>query len=403
MPVAVPMRAVLWLTPLLALMAASHAYQAWTTAERLHALEAARAQNAERTRSEHERDARSEEQAQKSSAQLERLNARLLGVDQWRSDFEAFAAATRSSQAILREEIRQTLADTRNARPARSEGVERFLATALAECERRINSSDSALADLRTRFESNRLSLVALQDGGAQPTPQGDGDRWRNLLGPAVQLTGGGTVGSAVLLPGEPTADGWRTTILTAWHVVRDIRLGLGEDAPIPVMIYSEDGSVREEAARLLCRDAKMDVALLELTSTTDSLPAVRLASRAHLAAIQVFEPIYAVGCPLGNDPIPTPGELSDSHHDVGGTNHWMISAPTYIGNSGGGIFQADTDELIGIFSKIYTHGTLRPTVIPHMGLAIPLAEIYDWMDREGYAALTPGNALPVVASASTP
>ena len=35
--------------------------------------------------------------------------------------------------------------------------------------------------------------------------------------------------------------------------------------------------------------------------------------------------------------------------------------------------------------------------------LAIPLAEIYDWMDREGYAALTPGNALPVVASASTP
>ena len=31
--------------------------------------------------------------------------------------------------------------------------------------------------------------------------------------------------------PGELSKSGWRTRVLTAWHVVRDIRLGLGEEA----------------------------------------------------------------------------------------------------------------------------------------------------------------------------
>ena len=75
---------------------------------------------------------------------------------------------------------------------------------------------------------------------------------------------------------------------------------------------------------------------------------------------MQVFEDVYAVGCPLGNDPIPTHGKLSDTSHMVDGTKHWMVSAPTYIGNSGGGIFHAESEELVGIFSKLYTHGSLH-------------------------------------------
>jgi len=395
------MRTALWLTSLLAILAVSHAYQAWRTAERLRALETADAWSAESARLEYKREGRAAERSKAQAKELERLHERLADLAQWGADFESFAAATRSSQEILREEIRQSLADSRKARPAYPKDVEERLAATLAECEQRLDSTDGALADLRMRFESNRVSLATLHEATAKTSPKVEGHRWHNLMGPAVQLSGGGTIGSAVLLPGEPTADGWRTRVLTAWHVVRDIRLGLGENAPIPVTVYSEDGSAREEEARLLCRDATMDVALLELTSTTVRLPAVQLASREALEAVQVFEPIYAVGCPLGNDPIPTYGELCDSHHEVDGTNHWMISAPTYIGNSGGGIFHAETDELIGIFSKIYTHGTLRPTVVPHMGLAVPLENIYDWLEGEGYASLTPGHADPVIATAS--
>jgi len=395
------MRSILWLTSLLVLLAGSQVYQAWSTAERLRALETADAWSAESARLERKREGQAAERSEAQAGELERLNEQLADFDKWRADFDAFAAATRASQHILRAEIQQSLADASKAHPASAQDVEAHLATALSNCEQRLSSTDGALADLRMRFESNRLSLAALHEATAKTAPHADGRRWHNLMGPAVRLSGGGTVGSAVLLPGEPSPNGWRTRVLTAWHVVRDIRLGLDEGAAIPVAVYSEDGSVCEEYARLLCRNVEMDIALLELTSTTARLPEARLASRKTLDAIEVFEPIYAVGCPLGNDPIPTHGELSDPHHDVDGTNHWMISAPTYIGNSGGGIFHAETDELIGIFSKIYTHGTLRPTVVPHMGLAVPLTEIYDWLEREGYASLTPDHAEPVVASAS--
>jgi hypothetical protein len=111
------------------------------------------------------------------------------------------------------------------------------------------------------------------------------------------------------------------------------------------------------------------------------------------LARARIFDRIYAVGCPLGNDPIPTWGEIADTHHAVDGQRYWMISAPTYIGNSGGGIFDADTHELLGIFCKIYTHGSVRPTVVPHMGLVTSLAGVYDWLDQTAYAHLEPAES----------
>ena len=36
---------------------------------------------------------------------------------------------------------------------------------------------------------------------------------------------------------------------------------------------------------------------------------------------------------------------------------------------------------MLGVFSKIYTHGGLRPLVVPHMGLVTPLTPVYDWLD----------------------
>jgi len=396
------MRTALWLTSLLAILGVSQAYNAWKTSERLHALETSETWSGEYARLDRERATQVSEQARVQAQELEHLHERFTELSQWRADFQTFAAATRASERILRDELRQAIEDNCASSPESAEATEARLSATLSECQERLDAADGVMADLRMRFESNRTSLAMLTEAAATAKIPSESGRWQNLMGPAVQLAGGGTIGSAVLLPGEPSKGGWRTRVLTAWHVVRDIRLGLGEDALIPVMVYSEDGSVREEEARLLCRDASMDVALLEITSTNARLPAVRLASRERLRAVEVFEPIYAVGCPLGNDPIPTHGQLSDSHHDVDGTNHWMISAPTYIGNSGGGIFHAETDELIGIFSKIYTHGTLRPTVIPHMGLAVPLDEIYEWMEREGYASLTPAESEPVVATASS-
>ena len=224
---------------------------------------------------------------------------------------------------------------------------------------------------------------------------------WRELVGPVVQLAGDSSVGSGVLLESvqDPSSGEWRTYLITAWHVVRDIQGDLSNTAmPVPVNIYHEDGSIQAEEAKLLVFEVDLDAALLELR-TEEALPnGAALATRDQLAKTRIFDRIYAVGCPLGNDPIPTPGEVATCRHRVEGELYWMINAPTYIGNSGGGIFDAETHELLGIFSKIYTHGSLRPTIVPHMGLVTPLSEIYEWLDQEGYDAIVPS-----IRTASTP
>lgn len=232
-----------------------------------------------------------------------------------------------------------------------------------------------------------------------------DKDRmWRELVGPTVQLMGEDTVGSGVLLQSEaiPGTDEFRTYLLTAWHVVRDIQNGLDNvHNPVPLTIYGQDNKHWPETAELLKYDASIDGALLKLNTTRQIDCGARLAPRSKLDQVRIFEQVYAVGCPLGNDPIPTFGEIADTHHVVDGGHYWMISAPTYIGNSGGGIFDAETHELLGIFSKIYTHGSLRPTVVPHMGLVTSLKTIYDWLDTVGYASLVPAEGAVHAQTAS--
>ena len=209
-------------------------------------------------------------------------------------------------------------------------------------------------AEDRQRIEELDRSLLSL-------TERDMGRMWHDLVGPVVQLAGESTVGSGVLLESTPIAgsEAWKTNLLTSWHVVRDIYgRRIASTCRSRSRIYLEDGSTKTENAVLLAYDVDLDLALLELEMAERVLYGARLPSRARLSGVKVFDSVYAVGCPLGNDPIPTAGEIASINHDVDGASYWMISAPTYIGNSGGGIFDAHTHELLGIFSKIYTHGS---------------------------------------------
>ena len=247
-----------------------------------------------------------------------------------------------------------------------------------------------SLSDATVLAQRNQAQIGRLE---GEVSPDVD-QRWRDIMGPTVQLAGTSTVGSGVLLesrPMDPDAPGsaYETLVLTAWHVVRDIRADAGkDDIPIPVYVYSQDGSRESETATLLFHDAGLDVAILRLDSDQAQPYGAALVPRAQARSHKVFAPIYAAGCPLGNDPIPTRGEIASVHHEVDGSDYWMISAPTYIGNSGGGVFNARTNELVGIFSKIYTHGTMRSTIVPHMGLVTPLGQVYDWLEDEGIARI---------------
>jgi len=251
--------------------------------------------------------------------------------------------------------------------------------------KRRWREMDALVSSARELASESRREMDELRSATERDLAR----MWRELVGPVVQLAGDTSVGSGVLLEPsfDPETQTWQAHLLTAWHVVRDIQGDLSNlDMPVPVTIYSEDGDVREETAKLLCHNADIDAALLLVRSVEPIANGAALADRDSLQETKIFKEVYAVGCPLGNDPIPTRGEISTCDHRIEGQSYWMINAPTYIGNSGGGIFDSETHELLAIFSKIYTHGSLRPTIVPHMGLATPLGPIYDWLEGEGFA-----------------
>lgn len=211
----------------------------------------------------------------------------------------------------------------------------------------------------------------------------------RELLAPTVQLNGDDTVGSGTMVYSQTNERSGEVEsyVLTSYHVVRNILA----DSPsakrngISVTIY--DGAERlEERADLVSQDERIDAALLKLRSQEQYDNLARIIALAEAHKVRVWERIYAVGCPLGNDPIPTQGEISSVSNELKGSNYWMINAPTYFGNSGGGVYLANSRELVGVFSKIYTHGRGNPVVVPHMGLCTPIDLIYAWLERDGYS-----------------
>lgn len=348
-----------------------------------------------------------------SRAELERLQGELVGfsgeVAELRSELQEEVLRAQRLGEQAQERLDQTdvrLGNFGRAIEAQSSGLSTLidesldrgaLATALDECEARVLAAVNerwgnipGLVSSAQELADRSAQRIALLDAELR-TPPDLLALWRDVVGPIVQLAGESSVGSGVLLSSRllPDESTYRTYLLTAWHVVRDIQGDLSrKETPVPVTIYCEDGSLRPEMASLLCFDAALDAALLEIRTDRPIEHGARLASRERLAALRIFDEVYAVGCPLGNDPIPTRGEIATRHHEIDDQNYWMINAPTYIGNSGGGIFDQEKRELVGIFSKIYTHGSLRPTIVPHMGLVTPLAPIYDWLEAQGYGEI---------------
>lgn len=217
----------------------------------------------------------------------------------------------------------------------------------------------------------------------------------RELLAPTVQLNGEDTVGSGTLIYSQHNAksDKVESYVLTSYHVIRNILADstTARESGIEVTIYTHDGPM-EARADMVAEDRRIDAALLKLRSEERFTNVARTLPRTRCRDVRVWDRIWAVGCPLGNDPIPTQGEISSIDNQLSGSNYWMINAPTYFGNSGGGVFLADSRELVGVFSKIYTHGKGNPVVVPHMGLCTPMDLIYEFVDREKYGFVLEGD-----------
>lgn len=280
--------------------------------------------------------------------------------------------------ARLQDELQRAKSDVSLLKSQLSTDVERTKQLVDAYIsESRAKERDAALQMSNTQGAIAALAGQLHRDTGALT---------RSMLLPTVQLNGDDTVGSGTLVWSGPNPQNGQieSYVLTSYHVVRNILADTPRAAKegFQVTVYL-GGEKVDVKGKMISSQPKIDAALVQLITNRQFPNVANVLPRAQAASVKVWDPVCAVGCPLGNDPVPTQGEVSSLSNDLNGSNYWMINAPTYFGNSGGGVYRADTHQLIGVFSKIYTHGKGSPVVIPHMGLCTPIDEIYTWLHQE--------------------
>ncbi len=154
----------------------------------------------------------------------------------------------------------------------------------------------------------------------------------------------GATQGSGVLVKRE----GNRYTVLTAWHVVGDNRLGeeLAVFTPDGVEHQIDQGSVR--------RIGKIDMATLTFSSSIN----YKLAAIGEARKVAMLDPIYVSGFPLPTTAVPLriirilKGDvIANTTTSLPGGYQLLYSNPTLPGMSGGSVLNSNA-KLVGIHGK---------------------------------------------------
>jgi S1-C subfamily serine protease len=276
---------------------------------------------------------------------------------------------------------------------------------AIAERLDRISSPDKGLQTLAARMDGLAAEIAGtdgtlrgLRDAVARLRKDATRDAAlldRAILRPSVQVVGRGGVGGGTIIRSEREgAEGYGTYIVTAYHVIQKVVEG-GTRKPVQVKLFADGGEAETVESDLLIHDERRDLALLKLRSTREYPGTARLAARERVRETSVFTPIYAVGCPLGHDPLPSFGEITTLRKEVNGERFWMMSAPTIFGNSGGGVFHRETLEMIGVSAMICTFDNPVSTPVPHLGILVPLDSVYDWLRDNKYAFVFDPTARP--------
>ncbi|MCY2957610.1 MAG: trypsin-like peptidase domain-containing protein [Planctomycetota bacterium] len=284
-----------------------------------------------------------------------------------------------------------TLAQNLQSELTKAKGeVNNFRSQIAMDFERTKALVDAYISEVRSKQKDAAMRLSETQGAIAAIACQlnrDPGELTRSMLLPTVQLNGEDTVGSGTLVYSDlnPKSGKVESYVLTSYHVVRNILADTpkSQTEGFSVTVYLQNDKV-EVKGKMTASFAKIDAALVQLQTDRRFPHIATVMPQSECINVKVWDPVCAVGCPLGNDPVPSEGEVSSLKNELNGANYWMINAPTYFGNSGGGVYQNNSHQLIGVFSKIYTHGKGTPVVIPHMGLCTPISLIYEWLRQEG-------------------
>tara|TARA_R110002074_G_scaffold402324_1_gene607009 strand:+ start:46237 stop:46926 length:690 start_codon:yes stop_codon:yes gene_type:complete len=178
--------------------------------------------------------------------------------------------------------------------------------------------------------------------------------------------------GSGVVIDSFPVKDKFNTAVLTAKHNIDNIPI----DGKVYVLL---DGL--KVPSHIAYRHPTMDAAVLVI-ETTEALTGALMDS----SPLSPLEEVYTGGYQMAFELLITEGIVNYSvTKDLGqkpGTL-WLCTAPTFPGNSGGGVFDKDSRKLIGLSVAVGSApGPFGGTVVPHIHIFIPINVLDKWIDE---------------------
>ncbi|MCK5578580.1 MAG: trypsin-like peptidase domain-containing protein [Planctomycetes bacterium] len=215
----------------------------------------------------------------------------------------------------------------------------------------------------------------------------------RQIILPSVRIKTPDGVGGGTIIYSQPDKDKqYHTYVMTAYHVIQSlIESEEVEEKRNEVDLKVYPGRTTEMVsyqADIISYNKDKDLALLKVKSDEKFEHQARFIDREEVKSIDIFAPVYALGCPLGYEPIPSFGQITNLRRELNGEKFWMMSAPTIFGNSGGGVFLAETGEYIGVSSMISVYVNFVSIPVTHLGLMVTPESIFDWLDEQYFQFL---------------
>lgn len=162
--------------------------------------------------------------------------------------------------------------------------------------------------------------------------------------------------------------------VVTNFHVIEN-------EQNISIVVFVRDAGgfrrVKKEAVRIVAFTPLFDLALLQIEDLNDTPLTNCYLGDYH--RVNVGDPVFAVGSPLGLERTVTEGIVSNRSRALGGVLAIQTTAPINPGNSGGPLFN-QRGEVVGVNSRKILGGE-------NLGFAIPIHFVKDFLrHRDSYA-----------------
>lgn len=225
------------------------------------------------------------------------------------------------------------------------------------------------------------------------------------IMYPTVQVRAAPAGGSGTVIAATPHDGEHLVYVLTNHHVIAGAvdqvekwdsnagrKVQVEVRSPVDVSFYSYRRMSKLDTqdsrmADIVAWDEPADMALLEMKTGRPPEYIATMLSKERIRDLCMGMQVLGCGCSLLHKPLLSPaGMISSLDERIENLAYWMTSSSIIFGNSGGGMYLAETGEFIGIPSRLdVTSIGFSANAMPFLNYIIPVSRVYALLNEWEY------------------